>query len=132
MLKDVWMKPDFPFNPHITIYDGASPEFARRLFDLLKSYSYRLRFRADELEAMASRKGQRSLQLALAFNSSYVRKIVGKKITADEVPILTDERRLEFVAELCKHLALSPHPRSGAPSVQSALPFPKRTNSLPS
>jgi hypothetical protein len=130
-LKAVWRKPDFPFSPHITIYDGGSAEFAHRLYDLLNRYDYSLRFRADELEAIESTKGQKSLQLALAFNSSFVRKIVGERITADVVPILPEQQRLGFVAQLCKHLSASPKARAGGPSLQSALQFPKHT-SLPS
>jgi len=44
VLTTVWKKPDFPFNPHLTIYDGRSTEFAHRLYDILKAHTYRLRF----------------------------------------------------------------------------------------
>ncbi len=124
-LRAVWQKSDFPFNPHITIYDGGSAEFAHRLYDLLSRYDYDLRFRADELEAIESKRGQKSLQLALAFDSSFVRKIVGERIKADIVPILPEQERLDFVAQLCEHLSTFRKERAGGLSLQTALPFSK-------
>lgn len=104
-LRNVWNKPDFPFNPHLTVYDSDSGEFARRLFSVISRYKYRLRFRADELEVIESRKGQESFSLALAFNSELVSRVVGRRINAEDVHALSQERRLELIDRLSKHLA---------------------------
>jgi 2'-5' RNA ligase len=104
-LKSVWNKRDYPFNPHITVYDSDSGEFARRLFSVISQYKYRVKFRADELEMIESRKGQESFSLALAFNSGLVHRIVGRKIDAGDVRELSADRRLELVRRLCKHLS---------------------------
>jgi hypothetical protein len=130
-LRAVWNKPDFPFNPHLTIYDGKSAEFAHRLFDLMSRYEYPLRFRAEELEAIESRKGQDSMSLALAFNSELVRRAVGYGITAAEVPRLSEHRRLELIDQLCRYLASLPKRQSGLPTSQSKLPFPQATLAQP-
>jgi 2'-5' RNA ligase len=106
-LRVVWKKRNYPFNPHVTVYDSDSGEFARRLFEVISRYKYRLEFRADELEVMESHKGQASFSLALAFNSELVRQVVGKKIKAEDVQALPDDRRLELIGRLCKHLAAS-------------------------
>jgi hypothetical protein len=123
-LRAVWSKSDFPFNPHLTIYDGKSPEFAHRLFDLISRYEYPLRFRAEELEAIESRKGQNSMSLALAFNSDLVRRAVGRDINAAEVPKLSEQRRLDLIDRLCRYLAALPMKQSAPVADQHNLPFP--------
>jgi len=106
-LRVVWKKKNYPFNPHVTVYDSGSGEFARRLFGVISRYKYRLEFRADELEVMESQKGQATFSLALAFNSELVRQVVGKEIRAEDVHTLPEDRRLELIGRLCKHLAAS-------------------------
>jgi hypothetical protein len=104
-LERVWNKPHYPFNPHISLYDGNSREFAERLYELVSRYSYCLKFQADELEAIESKKGQTSLSLALAFNSDFVSQVVGEQINADAVSSLSEDRRLQLVERICQHLA---------------------------
>jgi hypothetical protein len=104
-LKSVWSKPHYPFNPHITLYDSVSNEFARKLFAVVSTYTYHLRFRASELEAIESKKGQSSLSLALGFNSNLVRQVVGERISPASVKALSAEQRLRLVDLLCGHLS---------------------------
>jgi hypothetical protein len=106
-LRTVWSKPHYPFNPHITLYDSGSSEFAHKLFSVASKYTYCLRFPADQLEAIESRKGQASFSLAMAFNSELVYSVVGEKVCASDVRDLTEERRLQIVEHLCKHLSSS-------------------------
>lgn len=122
-LKNVWNKPNFPFNPHITLYDGKSREFARRLYAVISRYDYCLRFRADELEPIESIKGQESMSLAFAFNSKFMGKVLGERIGPDAVPILSDERRLELVERLCQHLAALPVATESGKTFQRSLPL---------
>jgi hypothetical protein len=104
-LKNVWSKPHYPFNPHITLYDSTSREFARKLYAVMSKYSYTLRFQADELEAIESRKGQDSLSLALAFNSKLVSRLGGERVTPSSIPTFSDEHKLTLVERLCEHLS---------------------------
>src|SRR2546430_8610144 len=48
-LKNIWKKPDFPFNPHLTIYDSGSRPFAERLFKILSKHRFNLSFKAEAL-----------------------------------------------------------------------------------
>ena len=73
---------------------------------MLSKYNYRLQFQADQLEPVESRKGQDSLSLALAFNSKLISQILREKIASDAVATFSEERRLQLVERLCKHLAL--------------------------
>jgi hypothetical protein len=109
-LKSVWNKPRYPFNPHITLYDGASIEFAHKLYDLIGGYPYHLRFRAEQLEPIESFKGQNSLSLTLAFNSEMVSQIVGEEIAPLAVATFSEEHRLQIVDRLCQHLSALPAP----------------------
>ncbi|MGZ3698579.1 MAG: hypothetical protein ACXVCH_10830 [Bdellovibrionota bacterium] len=107
-LKNVWNKPHYPFNPHITLYDGGSREFAHKLYEVINRYTYCLKFQADQLEPISSMKGQESMSLAFAFNSKFVRQALGEKIGPRTVLEFTEERRLQLINRLCQHLAALP------------------------
>lgn len=123
-LKDVWKKPHYPFNPHITLYDGTSREFAQRLYAVISRYNYSLKFQANELEPIESKKGQQSMSLALAFNSKSLARITGEKIKPAAVSTLPEERRLQLVERICQHLSALPSvgPSRGGP-YQHKLPL---------
>jgi hypothetical protein len=109
-LRNVWNKPHYPFNPHITLYDGGSKEFARALFGVISRYSYCLRFQAEELEPIQAIKGQESMSLAFAFNSKFVWRALGEKIGPRVVADLSEARKLQLVERLCQHLSAMPSP----------------------
>jgi hypothetical protein len=121
-LKHVWNKPHFPFNPHISLYDGPSREFAGKLFDVTRKYIYCLHFRAEELEPIESHKGQKSLALALSFDSSLVYRITGEEISAALASQLSEERRLAIVDQFCRYLSMAQFamPRSKSDKLQPA------------
>jgi hypothetical protein len=107
-LRNVWSKPHYPFNPHITLYDGDSPGFAHKLYSVVSKYHYSLRFQAAELEPIEATKGQNSLALALAFNSKLVKQIIGEQIRPSLVSGFSEERRLHLVERFCQHLSALP------------------------
>lgn len=107
-LKNVWNKPDFPFNPHLTVYDSDSGEFARSIFDVISRYKYSIRFQADELEAIEAKKGQGSFSLALAFNSELVKQVSGRELAAKDVHDLSEKSRLDLIDRLAYYLANFP------------------------
>jgi len=133
ILREIWHKQDFPFNPHLTIYDGSSGDFAHRLYKLISNHTYALRFRAEELEPIVARRGQNSLDLALSFNSELVRRVVGAKVSVSEVQELSEERRLEMIEKLCKHLASLALKRrqNSLKRRQNELPFVTSRQELP-
>ena len=122
-LKNIWKKTDYPFNPHITLYDGTSKEFASKLYACMSRFSYCLRFRAEELEPIESRKGQQSMSLALAFNSTIVGKVLGEKIRPDIVQRLPEDRKLQLVDKLCHHLASMPAAKQGFRGFQHTIQY---------
>jgi hypothetical protein len=122
-LKNVWNKPDYPFNPHITIYDGSSKEFAQKLYAVISRFNYRLKFQAEGLEAIESRKGQQSMCLALAFNTKSLRHVLREKIEPDAISGFSDDRRLQLVEKLCQHLSRLPARTRSVRAYQHTLPY---------
>lgn len=57
-LKEVWDKPDYPFNPHLTIYDGPDLEIAKELYSALEMIRPFLIFHTSRLEVVTSPKGE--------------------------------------------------------------------------
>jgi len=60
-MRDVWLKPDYPFNPHLTLYDGHDRELAEELLHRLHSSSMFMKFYVSRLEVVQSLKGQLDL-----------------------------------------------------------------------
>jgi hypothetical protein len=122
-LKHVWSKPHFPFNPHITLYDGSSKEFAQKLYNAISPYNYCLKFRAEELEPIHSMKGQESMSLALAFNSKLVSQALGERLSPRTIPSLSEDRKLHLVERLCQHLSGLPVDPQRFKAFQHRLPL---------
>lgn len=60
-MRDIWVKPDYPFNPHLTLYDGEDRELSEKLFLRLQSSSMFMKFNVSKLEIVKSLKGQLDL-----------------------------------------------------------------------
>jgi hypothetical protein len=102
----VWHKPDFPESqPHLTIYDGKSREFAVKLRSRLQQVNPRFRFQATPLAPLVTKKGQGSFELRAAFDEGLVRRVTGAHVTADAVSDLPAEERIDLIAKLCSRLA---------------------------
>ncbi len=104
-LVRIWKKRDFPFNPHLTLYDGPSHDFAVRLFEVVSRYAYTLRFCADQLVPLVSYKGQANMDLRLSFNSELVSAVLKRRLKADDVAALPETSRLSMIARLCQRLS---------------------------
>ena len=83
-LREVWLKRDFGFHPHITIYDGSSRDFANLLYGRLLDLAIRIRFRVGGLSPLPSVKGQYSMDLRQAFDASVVADITGARLDVAE------------------------------------------------
>ena len=106
-LKKVWKKGDYAYNPHLTIYDGESKEFAIELFDILKNYRINLYFIAEKLEYLESWKGHSNTQLIGKIDSYSMKicKLLDIKLNYEIVNNLTDSGRLKFVSKIFKFLS---------------------------
>lgn len=105
-LKEVWKKRDYPYNPHITIYDGHSVEFSRKLYSVVSKYSYNIDLQADELIPLFSDKGQESFYLGLIFNNELISKIAEEDLKSLNVMEMSEEHRLSIIKRICKHLSV--------------------------
>ena len=105
-LEAVWHKPDYEFNPHITLYDGSSEEFARRLWDIVSTRTFNLLFIAGPLRPlMSSRRYQGGMALRADLDLRLLREVTG--VAIDEVAIenLGDDARLKAIGKLCDYLS---------------------------
>ena len=103
-LREVWEKSDYGYNPHITLYDGDSRQFASRLADRLSKLLLRFSFTADGLSPLISYKGQGTFDLRMAFDEEFVFKLIGKRVTSGDIEKLPVETRLSYVEALARKL----------------------------
>ena len=111
VLKEIWYKPDFPFNPHVTIYDGPCEAFARELFDIADQYSYSFSLKAERLEPLTSRKGQKGFILQLWSTMERVSDLLGERLEPSQVEEMSLSKRLELIDRLFRQLSTSPEPK---------------------
>lgn len=57
-LKSVWNKPDYPYNPHLTIYDGDDHELGDDLYIEINKIRPFMKFYVSKLTVVSSIKGQ--------------------------------------------------------------------------
>ena len=103
-LREVWLKRDFGFRPHVTIYDGSSRGFADLLYGRLLDLGIRFRFRVGGLLPLPSVKGQYSMDLRHAFDATFVADITGARLDMADVDALSEEQRIGLVESLAGSL----------------------------
>ena len=103
-LRQTVEKKHFGYNPHITLYDGTSREFAADLLERLKVLDMRFSFLADGLTPLISVKGQGTLDLQLAVDEDFVARMLGKPISVQDIPDLKLSERLDFIELLARRL----------------------------
>ena len=91
-LRKIWHKPEFrDFNPHVTVYDGEDVEFARSLFEVISSYSYKVRCGAGSLE-----------------DADFFLRCATRGLTKhwmESIRKMRTQERLQYVEAICKFLA---------------------------
>lgn len=103
--REFWSKKDHGFNPHITIYDGPSREFAKILLDRLEHIPIRFNFFIDGLSVLESHKGQYSTWLRESYNEVLAKEVVGEPLTISEIDELPWERRFFLIESFARELA---------------------------
>jgi len=103
-LKSVWNKPDYPYNPHITVYDGTSKDFATRVYEVLKAHEYSVCARVGGLVPLLSTE-QKKFPVSLILDEVFLAKILGESIRIADVMDFSEERRLLAVDKIGRHLA---------------------------
>lgn len=108
-IRAVWKKRDFGFNPHITIYNGPSREFAGMLLRQLGDLAIRFDFVVGELLAMESTKGQFETFLKQSFNEKIISELAGDKISVSKIELLPAEDRISLVKKIARMLPKDAH-----------------------
>lgn len=111
-LRQVWNKPDYVgYNPHITLYDGDSREFASELFNRLSKLNLSFSCIADGLRPIVSTKSTKSQytlkeceDLRATFDPKFVFRTIGEKLSIDTIDFLDFPTRLTYIEELAMRL----------------------------
>ena len=107
-LEDVWDKYDYGFNPHITLYDGSSREFSKRLWEIVSGRTYKLSFIAGPLKPLkSSQPRQGGMELQADLDVRLVRAVTGLDMNSDKVTVesLGQDERLRVIDKLCDYLS---------------------------
>lgn len=99
-LRAIWNKPDFPYNPHLTLYDGDDWELADRLYEILYEQRMYFCFIVSRVTHIALIKGQGSWDLLSRAKLSLLPELRGK--TTDDVKRFTIDERLFYAVEALK------------------------------
>lgn len=105
-LEVVWDKPDFGFNPHLTIYDGPDQDFARKLFSQLESISLRFWLSVTNLQLVTSVKGQSAFNLDIAADWQVLEQVM-RKAYLQHLPDDEDAAKCKTIAALLTVAMLS-------------------------
>lgn len=99
-LRSVWDKPDYPFNPHLTIYDGIDHTLGDRLFSSLVHIRPFLFFHTSRLEVVRSPYGEPILPI---FPSIEFKKSYGLSVSSfDEAWSLSNEEKVDLAVSAIK------------------------------
>ena len=97
ILRDVWRKADYGFNPHITIYDGPSRRFAEMLLERLDQLTLQFRFVVGGLSPLVSYSRQYSMELSQSFDEGVFAEVSGRRLRPSEVEGLAMEERVSLI-----------------------------------
>ena len=102
-LASVWWKKHYrSMNPHITIYDGDSREFAERVLGVLRRHKWRFSFVADHLHEYVSNGRQMGLDLTWSDYGDVIRRVHGASMGRNQLQALSDNDRLELLAKVAE------------------------------
>ncbi len=111
-LQSVWHKPDYGYNPHLTLYDGDSRLFAEELLAILRSRKLTFCVRSLRLTPLFSVRGQHSFGLKADIEANYASQILGSPLPLRGMEALRPQARLTRVREIWHRLA-QVHQRCG-------------------
>lgn len=103
-IEERWWKPDYGFNPHITVYDGPSQEFANRAYSTMKAERIFGRTTLSPIRIYVSSPRQNDLKLNLAIDLPKLSLHAGKKLDVQTIRELSDNERLTLLPRLVHHL----------------------------
>ena len=104
-IGEIWKKKDFGFNPHITIYDGASREFAKKLLDRLERLPIRFQFVVGKLSRLeTTNRRQYTMWLQQSFDGESTGQLVKEPLRVSEVRAMRSEERVSLIEAIARKL----------------------------
>ncbi len=100
----IWKKPGREYIPHITIYDGSSREKAEDIIAVLQNANISFARPAGEVSEMPSPPDPRASELREALCEKTLSAAAGKKTTAEDIPPLPWQQRLQIIKTLAQTL----------------------------
>ena len=99
-LKKIWKKTTYKdFNPHITIYDGESREFAEKLYSTLSNRKIFYSLKITELQAMRSKK-QLDLMLSMNVENEFMDAVLGRRYSYENMKSLHISERVSLAEKV--------------------------------
>lgn len=107
-LRKVWMKSDFDFRPHLTLYDGP-PGDARRLalelYQAMARLPITVAFIAKGLEPLISGRGQTNLNVLNGIDFDFVSEVTRTTLNRRRIFEVEDRQRTVLVDRICRYLS---------------------------
>ncbi len=120
-LRAVWFKPDYSYNPHITLYDGSSLEFARQLYLVASKYSFNFQVSATDLEPLMSQRGQKTFGTSVGIDYEAIREILGSRFDFAALRDWSLEQRLTAIDGILLELHRRSVPELSSEAIKSEL-----------
>lgn len=99
-LSSVWDKSDYPYNPHLTLYDGNDADFSEKLFEWGKSERMIFSFLVSKRVVVSTTKKQGAFNLLERFKPELLSKT--KNMNFNEIANLSSDTRLALAKDALK------------------------------
>ena len=96
-IRRVWDKKDYPFMPHLTLYDGANSEFATELYGMLKEFTIDFTFKSSGLICYDTEKLVPSTLLKLGINTEVINSVLGFDWRTKDSTEYSQEQKLDLI-----------------------------------
>lgn len=116
ILEKHWNKKDFGYNPHLTLYDGSSKIFAKKLYEHLTAQKLFFEFLIGNVYCQKSQKGQHDFTLIMDIDLDEISKLAGARYDLDTIKKLDDWERLTVIDRISTHVVWRAAKRKNANS----------------
>jgi len=102
--QKVWRKPDFGYNPHLTLYDGDDRDVARKFLHFLDKQDIYFEFHCSQMEIITSHKGQYDLSPHWSMGNRELQGLLGENANLEQVKKFSIETRFQLVETIVQRL----------------------------
>jgi len=104
IIRKFWDKPNLPYRPHLTIYDGPSRPFAEKIYEILSRTRPWFQMVCGDCQTVNSISGQKSLKLLLNLDKNRLASVMGMPFDVDTIKSMPEYRRIMFMERICPQL----------------------------